>query len=126
MPDENVFVAPLQRLHSPNSDRWNTPGPHGRTGRRIAASRQNIHFGGKGWIAGTVKEKGAPDQPLVRRVFLYSDNTRVLVADTWSDVDGQYRFDGIDATQRYTVVSYDHEHLYRAVIADHLRPEVGP
>ena len=126
MAGENVFVAPLQRLHSPNADRWLTPGPHDRMARRIEAGRRNIHFGGPGWIAGTVKEKGSPDQPLVRQVFLYSDNTRVLVAATWSDASGHYRFDLLDPAQRYTVVSLDHERLYRAVIADRLQPEVGP
>ena len=47
--------------------------------------RKNIHFSGHGFIVGTVKEKGQPDQPLVRRVQLISENARVLVAETWSD-----------------------------------------
>ena len=86
----------------------------------------DIHFSGHGFIAGTVKEKGQPDQPLVRRVQLVSENTRVLVAETWSDTEGAYRFDLIDPSQRYTVVSYDHKQMYRAVIADNLRPEMMP
>ena len=36
------------------------------------------------------------------------------------------RFEVIDPTQRYTVVSYDHKHLYRAVIADNLQPQLMP
>jgi hypothetical protein len=71
-----------------------------------------------------VKEKGQPDQPLVRRVQLISENTRVLVAETWSDTTGAYRFELIDPAQRYTVVSYDHKQMYRAVIADNLHPEM--
>lgn len=113
-------------LFSPASARWNSAGPCDRIGRSIPAGRENIHFGGKGWIAGTVKEKGEPDRPLARQVLLYSENTRLLVAATWSDATGQYRFDGLDATQRYTVMSYDHTHLYRAVLADNLAPESIP
>ena len=77
-------------------------------------------------ITGTVKEKGQPDQPLVRRVQLVSENTRVLVAETWSDTTGAYRFELLDLSQRYTVVSYDYKQMYRAVIADNLRPEMMP
>ena len=57
---------------------------------------------------------------------LISENTRVLVAETWSDADGNYRFELLDSAQRYTVVSYDHKQMYRAVIADNLRPEMMP
>ena len=32
----------------------------------------------------------------------------------------------IDLSQRYTVVSYDYKQMYRAVIADNLRPELMP
>lgn len=88
------------------------------------SGRRNAYFSGPGVIAGTVKEKGTPDRPLVRRVQLISENTRLLVAETWSDAAGDYRFEFIDPAQRYTVVSYDHEHLYRAVIADNLQPQL--
>jgi len=124
--DENVFVAPLQRLHSPNSDQWDQPGIYPRQYQGVASARRNIYFGGNGQITGTVKEKGQPDQPLVRRVQIISENTRVLVAETWSDTGGNYRFELLDPAQRYTVVSYDHKQMYRAVIADNLRPEMMP
>lgn len=98
--------------------RWQALPPHTR----------NIHFGGAGVIAGTVKEKaaqsGSTNRPLARRVQLFSAQTNLLVAETWSGADGSYRFDHLDANQRYTVVALDHERHYRAVIADHLRPEV--
>lgn len=116
----------LTRVHSPCSERWNDGGGFAAQYRPVSASRRNIHFGGSGFIAGTVKEKGQPDQPLVRQVLLYSENTRTLVASTWSDAEGRYRFAHIDPQQRYTVVSYDHEGLYRAVIADRLSPEPMP
>lgn len=116
----------LMRRNSPASDLWNRPGGYNHDFRPIQSGRKDIHFGGRGVIAGTVKEKGQPDQPLVRRVQLISENANVLVAETWSDATGNYRFEFIDPAQRYTVVSYDYKHLYRAVIADNLKPELLP
>ena len=92
----------------------------------MASARRDIYFGGNGQITGTVKEKGQPDQPLVRQVLLYSENTHTLVASTWSHADGSYRFEQLDRDQRYTVISTDYQHLYRAVIADNLTPELMP
>ena len=60
------------------------------------------------------------------RLLLYSENTHALVASTWSQADGTYRFECIDPQQRYTVISTDYRQLYRAVIADNLRPELMP
>lgn len=116
----------LMRLNGPASELWNRGGGYDRAYHPIQAGRKDIHFGGHGMIAGTVKEKGQPDQPLVRRVLLISENTNVLVAETWSDAEGRYRFEFIDPAQRYTVISYDHKHLYRAVISDNLTPEPMP
>lgn len=116
----------LDVLRSPSSDLWNRGGGYDWQFHPIPNGRKNIHFSGHGVIAGTVKEKGQPDQPLVRRVQLISENARVLVAETWSDASGNYRFELLDPAQRYTVVSYDHKQIYRAVIADNLRPDVMP
>ncbi|WP_286757787.1 hypothetical protein [Ralstonia sp. RL] len=116
----------LMRRSSPASDLWHRPGGYDRNFHVMQPGRKDIHFSGHGVIAGTVKEKGLPDQPLVRRVQLISENANVLVAETWSDAAGNYRFEFIDAAQRYTVVSYDYKHLYRAVIADNLKPEPMP
>lgn len=123
MAGDSVYVAPLARLHSPCSPQWDQPGGYPGQCRELSGGRRNIHFAGAGVIVGTVKEKGQPDQPLVRQVLLYSENTRLLVAETWSAADGSYRFESIDPNQRYTVVSYDHTRQYRAVIADNLMPE---
>lgn len=126
MDEENVFVAPLHRFHSPNADQWNQLGSHPREYQDMAGARRNIHFGGNGQITGTVKEKGQPDQPLVRQVLLYSENTHTLVASTWSEADGTYRFERIDPQQRYTVISTDYREMFRAVIADNLMPAPMP
>lgn len=125
-PPVGAHAVALSRLHSPNSDLWNQPGGYTCRVRVVENARRNIHFGGNGQITGTVKEKGQPDQPLVRRVQLISENTYLLVAETWSGADGSYRFEFIDPNQRYTVVSYDYKHVYRAVIADNLIPEAMP
>ena len=118
--------APTQtsRLHSPASDRWSARGGYSAQLPALTSQRHNIHFSGAGFIAGTVKEKGPPEQPLVRRVQLLHENTRLLVAETWSDALGNYRFDLLDPQQSYTVLSYDHQQFYRAVVADGLRPEL--
>ena len=121
-----AFYAPLGFGYRVISALAQLPGPIPSASRGISALRRDIHFGGTGRIEGTVKEKGQPDQPLVRRVLLISENTNLLVAETWSDATGNYRFEFIDPAQRYTVVSYDHEHVYRAVIADNLTPELMP
>jgi hypothetical protein len=128
-PAANIGVnahVDLMRRNSPSSDLWNRGGGYDWHFHTIPSARKDIHFGGHGVIAGTVKEKGQPDQPLVRRVQLISENTRVLVAETWSDASGDYRFELLDPRQRYTVVSYDYKQMYRAVIADNLRPEMMP
>jgi hypothetical protein len=116
----------LSRLNSPSSDLWNRPGGYDFQFRPIQASRRNAYFSGNGFIAGTTKEKGTPDHPKVARVQLISENTSTMVAETWSDASGNYRFENLDRNQRYTVIGYDREHLYRAVIADNLTPEPMP
>lgn len=81
--------------------------------------------GGAASIVGSVKVKGAPDYPVRRKVYLLREPGLAVVASTLSDpVTGEYRFDGLSPAARYTVVSFDHEHAFRAVIADNLTPEV--
>lgn len=115
----------LNRLLSPNSELWDRGGGFDARFRAVSRSRRDIHFGGNGFIAGTVKQKATPvNQALVRRVQLISAQTNLLVAQIWSKSDGSYRFERIDSSQRYLVVSFDHERHYRAVIADDLIPAV--
>ena len=56
----------------------------------------------------------------------YNGMNRLLLMQAVADANGDYRFEVIDPNQRYTVVSYDHKHLYRAVIADNLQPHLMP
>ena len=128
-PSANIGVTAttdLARRNSPASDLWNRVGGYDFDFHAIDAGRKNIHFSGHGRIVGTVKEKGIPNQPLVRRVLLLSENANTLVAETWSNASGDYHFDYLDRDQRYTVMSYDYKQMYRAVIADNLRPDLMP
>ncbi len=128
-PGANIGVnmtADLLRRNSPASEQWNRIGGYDFDFHTLGITRKNIHFGGRGQIVGTVKEKGIPNQPLVRRVLLVSENANTLVAETWSNASGDYHFDYLDCDQRYTAVSYDYKHFYRAVIADNLKPDLMP
>ena len=91
------------------------------------APYRDFEFGGVGRVAGTVKRDAEPDLPLRRRVRLHRERDGLLVREVWSDpVTGAYSFDHIDGTKAYTVVTYDHLHDYRAVIADNITPEPVP
>lgn len=92
------------------------------------APYRDFEFGGFGRIAGTVKEDGTPtDVPVKRRVRLHREQDGLPVREVWSHpTTGAYSFDYIDATKQYTVITYDYEHDYRAVIADNITPEAMP
>lgn len=88
---------------------------------------RDMVFGGTGRISGTTKAKGTPDYAVRRRVRLYAENTGLLVREQWSDAaSGAYSFDRISTDYKYTVLSYDYEHNFRAVIADNLTPDPMP
>lgn len=83
---------------------------------------------GIGRVRGTVKRKDTPaNAPLKRRVRLVRERDGLVVREAWSDAaTGEYDFKYIDELQTWTVIAYDHEHNFRAVIADNLTPEVLP
>lgn len=83
-------------------------------------------LGGITSIFGTVKEKNSPaNTPLRRQVVLLDEATWTVVSSTWSDAStGNYRFDNLNASSKYTVLAYDYAHNYRAVVADNLTPEI--
>jgi hypothetical protein len=100
-----------------------TPSPPRFVGSTL--TRRDYQFGGSGRIAGTVKEKGATDQPLQRRVQLYDETSKIMTREVWSDpVTGAYLFENIDPLLTYTIISYDYKGTYRAVIANGIKSTV--
>lgn len=95
---------------------------------RPLAARPNFLYSAeaRGRISGTVKRKADPTNvPVRRRVRLIRDRDGLLVAETWSDaVTGAYEFLWVEEWEAYTVIAYDFEHDFRAVVADNLQPEV--
>lgn len=90
-----------------------------------APGRKRLYYGGAGTITGTVKIKGSPDYATHRRVRLYRDRDGVCVGQTWSNpVTGDYAFTDLDPAERYTALAHDHEHNFRATVADNLLPDV--
>lgn len=75
-----------------------------------------------GRVKGTTKDKGSPSNvPVSERVRLYRQRDGLLVGETWSvRGTGAYSFDYVDATEAYTVLSYDQDATFRAVVADGL------
>ena len=86
------------------------------------------YFGGHGRVRGTVKLKNTPtNTPLARRVYLMRDEDMKVVRTTYSSAaTGEYEFQWIDKTKKYTVLSVDYEHTLRAVVADNLTAEAMP
>lgn len=82
-------------------------------------------YGGKGRIAGTVKEAGTPDHAVTRRVRLHRKIDGMMLFETWSKPDGTYLFENI-MIQPYYVVSFDHTGNYNGVIKDSIIPEPMP
>ncbi|MFN3377057.1 MAG: hypothetical protein ACK40S_10960 [Burkholderiaceae bacterium] len=121
----NAAYRPLAALRSLQHPLATQPGPYPLRLNDAPAARRNLlaaAAGGPGRIVGTVKRKGTPNAPLARRVVLYAERTGAMVGHTWSAAaDGAYEFTGLSLTERYTVVAYDHEHVYGAVIADNLQ-----
>lgn len=76
---------------------------------------------GVGRVKGTTKDKGTPNVPVSERVRLYRERDGLLIREVWSTAGtGAYSFDYVDELQTYTVISYDHDKAFRAVVADGL------
>ena len=87
----------------------------------------DVEFGGSGTIHGTVELfNQAGNLPLPRRVRLHRSRDGLLVRETWSDAQGNYRFDGITDRYKYDAIAWDHEGLQQSVVANDLTPEVMP
>jgi len=89
-------------------------------GTRTAQGKRVLYYGGPGRIVGTVRRRGEPAHvPVRRRVRLYCEIGRQLVAETWSDaVTGAYAFTDLNVHYPYTLITYDHEQQFRALTAD--------
>lgn len=87
----------------------------------------DMEYGGNGVIYGTVEQKltGDTTLPLKRRVRLHRSRDGLLVRETWSDAQGNYRFEGLSTRYTYDVIAHDHEGLLQSVIANDLTPEVS-
>jgi hypothetical protein len=72
------------------------------------------------------EDKNSPKVPVSRRVRMYRERDGLLIRETWSNAQGEYDFQRIDSTIAYTVLSYDHEGDFRAVVADRVTPEAMP
>ena len=117
-----AYATGILRLAPPEA--MDDLGVHTKSRSQLLGMR-DIYFGGPGQITGTVKEKGAPNMPLRRRVCLIEEASRTLTRETWSDATtGSYVFRNLDLQRRYTVLSYDHSGVYRAVVADGQIPEL--
>lgn len=76
-----------------------------------------------------VNGDGTGDVFLKRRVWLFSEESMTYVRAAWSDAaTGAYSFDYLPSLSvgKYTVLAYDYQRNYRAVVADNLTPEVMP
>jgi len=118
-----VFYGALSPMPAPYA-----PSPVGVVYRDPAIRNHRRDFEGHGRIVGTTKEKALPSNlPLRRHVFCADMLTGTIVGDVWSDAaTGNYVFNDLDLTRKYTVFSYDHTLAYRATIADNLTPELMP
>ena len=79
---------------------------------------------GKGKLAGTLPDAivtvaGAAAR---RRVVVLDRHTRKIVAQTWSAEDGSWRVDYLTTAKQFTVIAFDHENQFNAVIRDNITP----
>lgn len=95
-------------------------------GFKLTAKTFDTEHAGPGTIHGTVEQKLSGDTtlPLKRRVRLHRSRDGLLVRETWSDAQGNYRFDGLSTRYEYDVIAWDHEGQFRSTIANNLKPEV--
>lgn len=105
------------------SEEGEPPSPHDRA-LMPADITLDMEFGGRGCIYGTVELYAqAGNIPLPRRVRLHRSRDGLLVRETWSDAQGNYRFDYISERYKYDVTAWDHEGLQQSVVANDLAPE---
>lgn len=84
----------------------------------IPDSAQLVSANFDGIITDRVLIKGTPTE---RKVVLYRRGDDKLIGKTWSDKAGNYRFENLDSSVEYYVLSIDYERNYNAVIQDMIR-----
>lgn len=124
-------IPPFLRANGTRAGIWAASSPlSSHTLRQCNAPNMacDIEFGGTHCIYGTVEQKltGDTTLPLKRRVRLHRSRDGLLVRETWSDAQGNYRFDGLSTRYEYDVIAWDHEGQFRSTIANNLKPEVLP
>lgn len=84
----------------------------------------DVVFGGDGFISGDTKIDDEPvDVPVRRRVLLLVEPGWYAIRETWSKAsDGSFVFEHLNRSLKYTTITYDHTHSYRAAVADNLTP----
>ena len=80
-------------------------------------------YGGQGYIAGTLKVN---DIPAARRIYLTDRVTYRLVATTFSNADGTYRFDGLNPEVEFDLRGQDWARVRRDDIASAVKPKPYP
>lgn len=81
------------------------------------------------YLTGTTAIAGNPDIPVRRVVQLFRRGLTQdwmshssIVASQLSDAAGAWRFDGLDATQLYHAIAYDHTGVHDPVVKLNLIP----
>ncbi len=106
-------------FHPQASPAWSTRGLAG-----VTPASNTEH--GAGTVTGTTAVDSTPDAPISRRVRLYRDRDGLFMGEVWSDpVTGAFAFPNLSTNFKYTALSYDHEGIFRAVVADNLTAEVA-
>jgi hypothetical protein len=102
---------------------WSPPSVTNEALVGLVRLRDLLH-GGTGSISGTVKVDGSPDQPVSKRTQLIAEHDGQVIREQWSDPHtGAYLFENVDQKAVYTVVAFDDDGVFQAVIADNLTPE---
>ena len=92
----------------------------------LIKEKLNSGTGKGGYISGRVSEK---EIPVSRRVLCYHRRTGNLIHYTYSDIDGNYRFDDLEPNANYFVVALDENNdsvQYNAVVQDLIAASTDP
>ena len=80
----------------------------------------NNALGGLGYIASVLKVN---DVPAARRIYLTERSTYRLVATTFSNPDGTYRFDGLNPEIEFDLRAQDWARVRRDDIVSAVKPK---